>query len=56
MFGDAQEEVNRINAADVVSDFEKQVSNEVWKWAMLQDRVWETTQDVFKDFWKEKLN
>lgn len=49
------DEMKRIAAVDVPSDFELSVANEIFAWSMLQDQVFPTTKDLISAFWEEKL-
>lgn len=49
------DEMNRLYASQVPSDFEKSVANEIFAWSMLQDEVFEDKKDLINAFWKEKL-
>lgn len=50
------DEMNRVSAKQVVSEFEQKISDEIFAWSMLQDKMFSTTKDLINAFWKEKLN
>lgn len=50
-----QDEINRINSTEVLSELEKEVRLEILAWATLQPekRSWRETVNAF---WNERLN
>lgn len=50
-----KDELNRVNASQVYSEYETQIMEEIYAWAMLQDQVWTSSKEVVEAFWKEKL-
>lgn len=49
------DESNRINAAKSMSDFEREISNDIFAWVMMSDHNFTSIEDASIAFWSERL-
>jgi len=51
------DEVNRVSAKEVFSEFEEQIQSEIFAWSKHPDNMFfSLTKDIINAFWAEKLN
>lgn len=50
------DEMNRVSATEVLSEFEEQIASEIFDWSKHTDRMFLSLKDTINAFWAEKLN
>jgi len=53
-FDFVNEQKNKANPEETLSEFEIFMTGEIAEWRSMQDRVFDTWKETVKEFWKEK--